>query len=93
MSREYKLVRHHEDLGTFLKKARVQAGLTQKNLADYLGYSSAQFISNFERGISMPPLSKLGRMAKKLKMGSKAKELPEFYAAAAERKATEALRC
>lgn len=89
---KYKLVRHHEALGQFLQDARLEAGLTQKNLADYLGYSSAQFISNFERGISLPPLTKLGMMAKKLKMGAKAKELPGFYAAAAERKAFEALR-
>jgi transcriptional regulator with XRE-family HTH domain len=45
-----------EFLGPILKKAREDAGLTQKQLADELGYSAAQFISNWERGVSSPPI-------------------------------------
>jgi transcriptional regulator with XRE-family HTH domain len=33
--------------------------MTQREVSVKLGYSSAQFISNFERGISSPPLKKL----------------------------------
>lgn len=91
--KDYKLPRHHEELGQFLQQARLNANLSQRELSIHLGYSSAQFISNFERGISLPPLSKLGKMAKKLKLGARAKELPGFYARAAERKAAEALKC
>jgi transcriptional regulator with XRE-family HTH domain len=87
---KYRLVRHHEEFGQFMQSARLKAGLSQRELSNYLGYSSAQFISNFERGIALPPLTKLAKMAKKLKLP--VKELPGFYARAAARKAIEALR-
>lgn len=54
-----KLVRDYTALGTFLAEARQAAGFTQREVAAKLQYSSAQFISNFERGISRPPLLKL----------------------------------
>jgi transcriptional regulator with XRE-family HTH domain len=37
----------------------VAAGFTQAEISIALGYTSAQFISNFERGIAAPPLNKL----------------------------------
>ena len=46
-------------LGKFLKDKRVKADLTQWDVANKLGYSSAQFISNFERGLCSPPLNQL----------------------------------
>ena len=46
-------------LGQFLKQKRAEAGLTQWDVAQKLGYSSAQFISNFERGLCQPPLNQL----------------------------------
>lgn len=48
-----------QTLGTYLKKARVEKGFSQREVADALGYSSPQFISNFERGLCSPPLVKL----------------------------------
>lgn len=48
-----------ENLGTFLQKKRIKAGLSQGDVAKALGYSSPQFISNFERGLCAPPLNKL----------------------------------
>lgn len=45
--------------GSYLKKARMRRELSQKAVARVLGYESAQFISNWERGISMPPLDRL----------------------------------
>ena len=42
-----------------LKKSRDKKGLSQKAVADRLGYGSSQFISNFERGISSPPLNRM----------------------------------
>lgn len=45
-----------EMVGNFLKEARESAGLTQQEVASKLSYSTAQFVSNWERGISLPPL-------------------------------------
>lgn len=52
-------------LGKFLKEKRIRAGLSQRGVSKKLGYSTPQFISNWERGVSMPPidvLKKLGEM-------------------------------
>jgi len=46
-------------LGEFLQSKRMKAGLSQGDVATKLGYSSPQFISNFERGLCAPPLNKL----------------------------------
>lgn len=46
-------------LGDFLQSRRIKAGLSQGDVATKLGYSSPQFISNFERGLCAPPLNKL----------------------------------
>lgn len=50
------------ELADLLKKARTQAGLSQKEVASVLGYKSSQFISNWERGLSSPPLATLRRL-------------------------------
>lgn len=49
-------------VGDFLRKRRTQAGLTQSELAELLSYSSAQFISNWERGLCLPPLEVLPKL-------------------------------
>jgi len=49
-------------LGNYLKEVREQANFTQADVSDRLGYTSAQFISNIERGISVVPLKTLARM-------------------------------
>lgn len=46
-----------------LKKLRIEAGLSQRDVANKLGYSTPQFISNWERGISRPPVSALGTIS------------------------------
>jgi transcriptional regulator with XRE-family HTH domain len=46
-------------LATYLKLSRVKNGLTQKEVADKLNYTTSQFISNWERGVTYPPASKL----------------------------------
>lgn len=50
------------ELGLYLKKKRVIAGYTQWDVADKLGYSSAQLISNFERGLCSPPPNQLKKI-------------------------------
>lgn len=46
-------------LADFLKQKRTAAGLSQRDVADELGYETPQFISNWERGVSFPPISAL----------------------------------
>ncbi len=50
-------------LAKFLKEKRTLAGLSQKDVATALGYSTSQFISNWERGISQPPIHTLRKLA------------------------------
>ena len=54
----------HKSLGNYLKSSRVEAGFTQSEVAEKLGYSSPQFISNFERGLCSPPLRNLKTLVK-----------------------------
>jgi transcriptional regulator with XRE-family HTH domain len=51
-------------LGLHLKKIRERANLTQTEVSERVGYASAQFISNIERGVSGAPPSLLARMVK-----------------------------
>lgn len=60
----YAIPRFYEKLGAFLREARLAKGYSQKEIADALGYSSAQFISNFECGIAVPPLPRMKIMIK-----------------------------
>lgn len=39
----------------FLKEARLAAKLSQKKVANALGYTTPQFVSNWERGMILPP--------------------------------------
>jgi transcriptional regulator with XRE-family HTH domain len=51
------------DLAKFLKDKRKAAGLSQGVVAKKLGYTSPQFISNWERGLSRPPVATLKKIA------------------------------
>lgn len=55
-------------LSAFLKDKRVEAGLTQSEVAKKLGYSSPQFISNWERGLANPPVFILRDLTKMYKV-------------------------
>jgi transcriptional regulator with XRE-family HTH domain len=57
-------------LAQFLKEKRVIIGLSQKDIADKLGYSTSQFISNWERGISQPPLQTLRKLSEIYKINA-----------------------
>jgi len=41
--------------GSYLKTARESRNITQSELAKKLGYTTSQFISNWERGLCDPP--------------------------------------
>lgn len=47
----------------YLKQKREAACLSQKQVADRLGYTTPQFISNWERGLSTPPMKALKKIA------------------------------
>lgn len=66
--KNYVLERNYEALGEYLQNMRLKANLTQREVSLALGYSSAQFISNFERGIAVPPLKKLKILVKMYNM-------------------------
>lgn len=54
----------HKPLGSYLKARRIAAGLTQHDVSTELGYSTPQFVSNFERGLCSPPLNALPTLVK-----------------------------
>lgn len=50
-------------IGRWFAEQRENARLTQSDVARALNYSTAQFISNWERGISLPPIVTLPALA------------------------------
>lgn len=44
-----------KEFGDYLKQLRIARNLSQKNLAASLGYSTPQYVSNWERGRALPP--------------------------------------
>lgn len=63
-------------LGTLLKNKRIEKGITQMSLARDLGYSSPQFVSNWERGMCSPAFDTLPTVCKIL--GIPRKEIIEI---------------
>lgn len=59
-----------KSLSQFLKDSREEMGLTQIDVAQKLGYSSAQFISNWERGLSSPPMKSINILAQMYKVST-----------------------
>ena len=58
---------NNETIGLFLRQARMDAGKSQQDVASHLGYGTAQFLSNIERGISRPPLSSIKKLSRFVK--------------------------
>jgi transcriptional regulator with XRE-family HTH domain len=58
------------NLGKYLKEKREGAGFSQKEVADKLGYTTPQFVSNWERGVSQPPLKTLKKIGEMYKVSS-----------------------
>lgn len=57
-------VKNRTQFGIYLKGKRQSKMLSQKDLSVRLGYSSAQFISNIERGLAMVPKHQIQKIAK-----------------------------
>lgn len=49
-------------IGSMLKDARENSGLSQLDVSEKMGYQSAQFISNVERDVSIPTPKLLRKM-------------------------------
>jgi transcriptional regulator with XRE-family HTH domain len=58
-------------VGNFLKAAREKAGLTQQEVAVRMRYSTPQFVSNWERGLALPPIDALPRIVRVLRISPK----------------------
>lgn len=54
--------------GEYLKQSRESVGLTQKNVANELGYTTVQLQSNNERDLSFPPIKKIKKLSKILRI-------------------------
>ena len=49
-------------IGKYLKEVRKAAGFSQKQVSVHFGYTTPQFISNWERGLMLPPLTTMRRL-------------------------------
>lgn len=52
--------------GEFWRRARLRRGYSQKKLSLILGFSTAQFVSNVERGNSRYPLTLMSKLIRVL---------------------------
>jgi transcriptional regulator with XRE-family HTH domain len=60
--------KRYVELAKFLKLKRIEQGLSQAEVARALGFSSSQFISNWERGMCSPPLNSLQKLTRLLEI-------------------------
>ncbi len=59
-----------ELISEYLKGRRLELGLTQYEVARRLGYSSPQFVSNWERGIANIPRKVFPQLVKMYRMNT-----------------------
>lgn len=50
-----------KEFGHYLRQKRVEKGFSQTDVGQHLGYSS-QFVANWERGASTPPMQALRKL-------------------------------
>lgn len=62
----------YDKTNAYIRRHRILRDISQKELAEYLGYSSPQFVSNCERGIGFYPSEKLKRVIVRLKLHKQA---------------------
>jgi len=66
----------------YLKKKRVEAGVTQAVVSKKLGYKTPQFISHWERGRAHPPIKAISKLIKLYDID--ADEVANFFLASTE---------
>lgn len=55
-------------LSELIKNKRLELGVSQTRLADFLGLKNEQYISNFERNLCYIPYKYLGRISQRLRL-------------------------
>lgn len=60
-----------QEMGKYLAELRKRRGLTQRDVSAAMGYSTAQYISNFERGRTLPPMRRIGEIVRLLRADRK----------------------
>lgn len=55
---------YYRELGDYVRSVRIEAGISQRELGEKLGYSSGQYISNIERGMCPFPIAKVGEFCR-----------------------------
>lgn len=63
--------------GHYLRRKRLEVGLTQKYVAKALGYNSSQYVSNWERDLCHPSLKALKKLIVLYKLEDK--EVIDIY--------------
>jgi len=66
-----------QSFGEFLRSLRAASDLSQAKVGRALGYETPQFISNWERDVSLPPVGTLSALAGIYNVSFK--ELTELY--------------
>ena len=54
--------------GITMREWRIKAGLTQRDVSTGMNYTTAQFVSNWERGVSTPPTKDFPRLSEVLRI-------------------------
>jgi transcriptional regulator with XRE-family HTH domain len=57
------IVPKSKKLSNFLKQKRLQSELSQQAVATFVGFTSSQMVSNWERGLCSPPMNTLVLLA------------------------------
>lgn len=55
-------------MADFLIACRLKAGFTQAEVAQKLGYTTPQFVSNWERALATPPLNTMAKIIRLYKI-------------------------
>ena len=64
-------MKSRKHIAEVIKMASLRSGISQKELAYYLGYTSPQFVSNWERGLSNPSDKKYDELCDLLRLSRK----------------------
>jgi transcriptional regulator with XRE-family HTH domain len=64
-------------IGNYFREKRLVHELTQEDVSGFLGYSSKQIISNWERGLCSPPIHQVSALIKLFHLD--AKEVLELF--------------
>ena len=79
-----------QQFSAYLKRKRIAAGLSQAEVSRRLGYTSSQFVSNWERGLAKPPLPAMSKLIKLYSID--ADEVLDHYLSATKNRLQKVLR-